>query len=169
MWSYHPFGRSAAKVGSNLFANILANQMHVARLLHSQYSNNGGKTNAPPAETASVICTLNGQQHCGYIESGGAIWDCWYESSAGWQKQKINLAAAVTSGPNGRTSEAVIDQSTSHPVCIWVDPSGSQQHFTYRSTDKQLNGPVGSRRLSKAALESRNVDLHDTRSVTGNE
>jgi hypothetical protein len=201
MWNGVLFGGPSTKIGSNIFANVYDNQMHVAWLLpsgqpggvgtiydvfffanytvvdqtqweqlnrNSQFLNNGGKTGGPAAEVGPVICAFSSQQHFGYFDGGGGLWDCWYDDkNNSWNYQRINA------GPDGKTSAPLAAQAQTggHPLCIWVDPSGTQQHFTYRATNgfiydafwnsndntwnmQQINGPGSKTSQSPAAVSS---------------
>jgi hypothetical protein len=77
----------------------------------------GGLTNGPEAVSAPAACVYNGQQHIGYRDNQGGIWDSWYDGNGHWNIQKIN-AVGVTQGPGA-----------GFDVFIWV--TGVEQHFTY--------------------------------------
>ena len=96
---------------------------------HLQKINDGGNTTGPAAASAPFGCIYGAsggqQQHIGYRDVIGQIWDSWYDGVSRWNLQKINFGG-VTNGP-----EAFIFQ---HPF-IWLDYTYSQQHFTYLGND----------------------------------
>jgi hypothetical protein len=97
---------------------------------HLQKINAGGNTTAPQAASAPFACVFNTQQHIGYTDTDGNLWDCWYDPSTNkWQPQKIN-DGGVTTGPKAAAGV---------PPFIWIDPSiTTQQHFTYRGADSAV-------------------------------
>ncbi len=84
---------------------------------HLQKINSGGNTSGPASVGAPFVSVFNRQQHIGYRDEAGNLWDSWYDGSGHWNLQKINNGG-MTSGPNA-----------SHDAFIWV--WNSQQHFTY--------------------------------------
>ena len=94
-----------------------------------------GLTSGPIAAAGPCIGTFNSQQHFAYVTGPGVVWDSWYDGDHGkWNLQQINLGGR-TSGPAAKLGFAGKNLG---PVSIWVDPSGSQQHFTYVGTDSAV-------------------------------
>ena len=61
-------------------------------------------TEGPAAMSAPFACVFNQQQHCGYRDENGVIWDSWYDApNKQWNLQQINLQQieplALTLGP----------------------------------------------------------------------
>jgi hypothetical protein len=95
---------------------------------HLQKINAGGNTTGPLASSFPFACVFNGQQHIGYVDDGGDIWDSWYDPGANqWKLQKIN-DGGNTSGPKAMLGNQPF---------IWVNPA-TQQHFTYRGQDSAV-------------------------------
>jgi hypothetical protein len=85
---------------------------------------NGGMTGGPLAVNGVYTSTFGQQQHFGYLDSAGKIWDSWYDSGSNhWNLQQINLkqtdGAARTNGPAAVAGPA-------------ISVFGNQQHFAYR-------------------------------------
>jgi hypothetical protein len=93
-----------------------------------QKINAGGNTGGPPATSSPFGCVFHTQQHIGYQAASGDIYDSWYDGNGHWAVQKINNGG-VTSGP------AAAAGTTPY---IWVDPSNTQQHFTYLGSDQAI-------------------------------
>jgi hypothetical protein len=106
-----------------------------------QKLNNGGNTQGPPAVGDPFACVyapatppfnVHGQQHVGYRDAAGTIWDPWYDApSSRWRLQQINVGGN-TAGP----------AAVGGPV-VWVwsnTPSDwdQEQHFTYRAADGSI-------------------------------
>jgi len=92
---------------------------------HLQKINDGGNTSGPTATSSPYACVFHQQQHIAYQGSSGDIYDSWYDGNGHWNLQKINN--------NGNTSGPAAAPGT-HPF-VWVDPSNTQQHFTYLAAD----------------------------------
>jgi hypothetical protein len=93
------------------------------------------RTNGPTAVAGPCIGKFNNQQHYAYVDGQGAVWDSWYDGDHNkWNLQQLNMGGR-TSGPAAKPGFAGKDLG---PVSIWVDPSGSQQHFTYLGTDSAV-------------------------------
>jgi hypothetical protein len=88
-----------------------------------QQINAGGLTNGPAAVARPVLSVFghqDEQQHVGYLDSGGIIWDMWYDGGSGdWKLQQIN-ASGLTEGPAAVAGPFIYTFLTS-----W------QQHFAY--------------------------------------
>jgi hypothetical protein len=95
---------------------------------HLQQINAGGVTNGPAASSSPYGCVFHSQQHIGYQAGSGDIYDSWYDGNGHWAVQKINNSG-VTQGPPAAAG--------THPF-IWVDPSNTQQHFTYLGSDQAV-------------------------------
>lgn len=91
-------------------------------------------TNAPAAAGNSFACVVgtvqNGvvglEEHVGYRDAEGAIWDVWYDGSPKWKKQKVNIDG-MTNAP-AATGDPFISYFTI------VDNDGTvygQLHFTW--------------------------------------
>jgi hypothetical protein len=80
--------------------------------------NSGGNTAGPKSASAPIGCAFNNQQHIGYRDNAGNIWDAWNDGSGNWNLQKINNGGKTSGGPAAGN------------VRIWV--TEQQQHFTYR-------------------------------------
>jgi hypothetical protein len=85
-----------------------------------QQINDGGLTTAPAAAAAPFVCVFGTEQHVGYVDGSGNIWDAWYDGIASWSKRQINNRA-MTKGPGAL-----------HGPFVWV--AGQQLHFTYQDT-----------------------------------
>jgi hypothetical protein len=77
----------------------------------------GGLTNGPEAASAPFACDFVQQQHIGYRDDQGNLWDSWYDGDGHWSVQKINNGGMTKGG------------AADFDVFIWV--TGNQQHFTY--------------------------------------
>jgi photosystem II stability/assembly factor-like uncharacterized protein len=79
-----------------------------------------GQTTGPATTEPPCVCVFNQQQHVGYIDENGTIWDSYYDiASNQWYRQQINGSGGLT--PSGPAAVA--------PPVIWI--YGQQQHFTY--------------------------------------
>jgi hypothetical protein len=97
-----------------------------------QQLNLGGRTNGPSAVGGPCVGPYNNQQHFAYVDGQGLVWDSWYDGDQNlWNLQQLNIGGR-TDGP---AANAGFTGKELGPVSIWVDPSGSQQHFTYLGTD----------------------------------
>jgi hypothetical protein len=77
------------------------------------------RTSGPVAITAPFVSVFGQQEHVSYRDSGGTIWDSWYDGgSNSWNLQRINGSSGVTSGP-----------TAAQGPFVWV--YNQQQHFTY--------------------------------------
>jgi hypothetical protein len=81
----------------------------------------GGLTNGPEAAGAPAASVFFQQQHIGYRDAEGGLWDSWYDGNGHWSVQKINNGGMTKGGL------AAFDPF------IWV--TGNQQHFTYADKD----------------------------------
>jgi hypothetical protein len=93
-----------------------------------QKINAGGNTSGPPATSSPFGCVFHSQQHIGYQAASGDIYDSWYDGNGHWGLQKIN---------NGGVSSGPAAAAGTYPY-IWVDPSNTQQHFTYLGFDQAI-------------------------------
>jgi hypothetical protein len=115
----------------------------------------GGWTNGPEAVGDPFGCVYNQQEHIGYRDFNGNIWDAWYDGPRNrWNLQQINgkqaNPQAMTSGP----------AAVGGPF-IWTwgaDPNNiRQQHFTYRDAsgaiwDAYYDGPTNNWHLQQINL-----------------
>jgi hypothetical protein len=93
-----------------------------------QRINLDGNTSGPPAVAGPFCGTYSDQQHFVYFDDRGTLWDSFYvHGSNDWHLQHINNGGC-TVGPPARLDF----------VSIWVDPTGSQQHFTYWGADRNI-------------------------------
>jgi hypothetical protein len=115
--------------------------------INSPAGQKAGVTDGPATVGDPVASVSGSRQHIGYVDAVGSIHDCWYDGSRGrWNRQQINGAGGVTSGP-----PAVGDPF------IWA-PAPGQQHVTYQVAGgviydswyaagrwnlRQINGPGG--------------------------
>jgi len=100
-----------------------------------QQINAGGRTQGPTAVAGPSIGVYQNQQHFAYLDGKGAIWDSWYDGGKNvWNLQQLNLGGR-TSGPAAKPG---VQGKELGPVSVWVDPSNSQQHFTYLGTDSAV-------------------------------
>jgi len=89
-----------------------------------QINKAGGNTpDGPATVTRPCVSVYNGQQHIGYRDSSGIVWDSFYRPDLGphgtWELQHMN-------GPNGNTPNDV--GAVAGPfIGIYHD----QQHFAY--------------------------------------
>lgn len=72
----------------------------------------------PSAAADPCVSVYHDQQHIGYRDSGGLIWDWWYDGQGGWHLQKINGLDGRTSGPAAVTGP-------------FINVFHDQQHFVY--------------------------------------
>ncbi len=83
-----------------------------------QQINMGGKTNGPAASTDAFVSVFGAQQHFGYRDSTGNVWDAWYDSGKdAWNIQQVN-DSGLTSGPTAAAGPG-------------ISVYGEQQHFAY--------------------------------------
>ena len=83
-----------------------------------QKINNGGNTDGPAAVQTPYASVFNSQQHLGYRDGTGNIWDSWYDPQGGnWKLQKIN------NGGNTKGPSAVEGP--------FIGVYRGQQHFAY--------------------------------------
>jgi hypothetical protein len=116
-----------------------------------QKINAGGNTSGPAASSSPFACVFHTQQHIGYL-AGGDIYDSWYDGNGHWAVQKINNGG-VTSGPAAAAGN--------YPY-IWVDPSNTQQHFTYLGTDQAIYDAFWSSSNSKWTLQKLTLSASKT-------
>jgi hypothetical protein len=92
-----------------------------------QINGAGGRTTGVPAAGGPFVCVFNQQQHFAYRDSGGTIWDAWYDGATNkWNLQQINAGGtAVTNGPAAGGNVF---------VCVFNE----QQHFTYRDLSETI-------------------------------
>jgi hypothetical protein len=83
-----------------------------------QINGPGGLTRGPAAAADPFASVLGNQQHIGYLDAAGVVYDSWHEADR-WNLRQINGDGGLTRG-----SPAV-----GGPF-IWTVGSG-QQHFTY--------------------------------------
>jgi hypothetical protein len=55
-----------------------------------QKINAGGNTGAPLSESTPFACVFGSQQHIGYSDRDGNLWDCWNDGNGNWTPQQIN-------------------------------------------------------------------------------
>ena len=80
----------------------------------------GGKTPEGPASVDRPFVTVyHNQHHFAYRDSGGTVWDSWWNADT-WQLQQINAAG-------GKTPEAPAAEGG-----LFVSLYHDQHHFTYR-------------------------------------
>jgi hypothetical protein len=100
-----------------------------------QQINGNQRTKGPPAASGPCIGVYQNQQHFAYVDAVGTIWDSWYDGNHNtWKLQQINNGG-LTKGP---TASPYHVAGTLGSVGIWVDPSNTQQHFTYLGTDSVI-------------------------------
>jgi hypothetical protein len=115
--------------------------------VNSPAGQQAGTTDGPAAAGDPFACVFGSQRHITYLDTAGAIHDCWYDGGRGrWNHQQVNGADGATSGP----------PAAGRPF-VWTVGS-EQQHFTYRTADgvicdswysagrwnlQQINGPDG--------------------------
>jgi hypothetical protein len=85
-----------------------------------------------PAAGGVFVCEYNGQDHFAYIDTNGNIQDCWYDG-ANWNLQQINTGTGPTVA-----GEYVATNGPAATGDLFVSVYGSQQHFTYRDTNGNL-------------------------------
>jgi hypothetical protein len=96
-----------------------------------QQINGGGNTAGPAAVAGPFIGVFKDQQHFCYVDKDGSIWDSWYDGSGHWSLQKLNSPTGTS--PKGNTgAPGIAAWGGMQDVVAWVDPSGTQQHFTYQ-------------------------------------
>lgn len=80
-------------------------------------------SHGPLAAADPCVSVYGSQQHFGYRDSTGIVWDSWYDGNGHWNLQQIN-------GASGRTPKA--------PLAIagpFVGVFHDQQHFAYVDKD----------------------------------
>src|SRR5262245_20105773 len=83
-----------------------------------QKINSDGNTKGANAVADPFVSVFNDQQHVGYRDGAGNIWDSWYNpQNNSWNLQQIN-SGGMTNGPAAIAGP-----------CIGV--YHNQQHFTY--------------------------------------
>jgi hypothetical protein len=149
----HQINAGGVTTGANAvaspFVGLYNDQQHIAyrddsgRILDAWFNpqlsqwnlqqlNLGGRTTGPAAVAGPCIGKYNNQQHFAYVDGQGMLWDSWYDGDRNrWNLQQLNMGG-LTDGPAAHPGFPGKDLG---PVSIWVDPSGSQQHFAYLATD----------------------------------
>jgi hypothetical protein len=110
----------------------------------------------PNAVADPCVSVYHGQQHFGYRDQNGMIWDSWYDLNGNWALQQINGLGGQTAGPAAFAGP-------------FIGVFHDQQHFAYLDTegfiwDSWYDGKGNWKLQQITALESGDVTAFIDRS-----
>jgi hypothetical protein len=83
----------------------------------AQKINAHGNTAGPAAAGMPMACVFGDEEHIGYLDGAGNVWDAWRNAAGNWNLQQVPI------GPAAKDL-----------AFVWTDAAHTHLHFTYRDS-----------------------------------